>query len=329
MIKKPSIYLFFGIIILLLSIFSSGCQPIVNPSASTSPVAGTQTTVEQTETTQTSSTITPAATEDTAAKSDILLLVICGFAGLVIGVLGYWLYYMKYLREDGDDRKDRRYLKYQNEDLLKRLKQTENEREDLKKKYEKYRIYESQLPRAEQGYYSEVIELQKYLPKLTETDFKELITEPPKEYNAIIERTRALKSIRAFFKNREDKAQELKLQCQELIGLIKNEDPKLSETLSQAISSANYDGIRAIQPVLLQIKEQLVKKPASVELRNQLASLEKSVEGIRDYSVRLIPSRMIKFANGLIESPASEKENKFREKTVREIMDLINKYLQL
>jgi DNA repair exonuclease SbcCD ATPase subunit len=314
--KRLSICVALGIVILSLSLFMLGCLDVPRGSE----VSSNNTPLP----------VTPPLPSTSTSITTKAIWGGIGFATCLVIILITW-YFISSLRgrNEGYYGEDLRYWKNQANEFENNLKRIKNELADIRKKFEKYQSFESQIPSAESQFHHTVAEIGTSYPKLFETDFKELSAEPPKEYWAFVERVRALKLIKLYFQNEENKAQDLKTQCQALLTEIKAEEPQLYTAFEKAISSATVDGINAIYPILTQVKNAAVKQPASTEIKNELESLEKSLENIRDYSYRLIPSRLLKFANELIESPASEKENKLKEKTIREIMSLINQYLRL
>ena len=189
---------------------------------------------------------------------------------------------------------------------------------------------QAQLPVAKTEYYKRSKEVRDSLPQLSLTLLKQLDDEPPKEdYGAYFERVKALQAIGTYYATRAKTGKTLREECWVLAREIESEEPELSNVLQQVIPSASVEALESLKPVLEQMKKQVEKKPVPDEIQDQLSSLEKSVEGVRDYSYRLIPSRLLEFARNLIKLPAPAKENALRKKTVEEIVKLINEYLRL
>ena len=327
MMKNLKIYLIFGIIVIALTLFFTGCLGKISTEPPSTTPPPTELPPTTTQSANQSLPILPPVGQSNFWRD--LKYGGIGFAtGVVICVL-IWLFLHNLGRNYGYDRRETSRWKDEANDYKKELNQVTRELEQKREKYDRYNRFDLQIPAVEQQYRNILKEVETRFPQLIENDFKDLINEPAKEYWAYIERARALKSIGLYFINQDRKAQALRQECLDLINEIKDEEPDLFVPLKMAISSTSGDGLQALQPILKKLKNRAAKKPVSAELRNELALLEKSLESVRDYSYRLIPSRLIKFANELIELPASEKENILREKTVREIMALVNQYLHL
>ncbi len=209
------------------------------------------------------------------------------------------------------------------------LARVRHELDATKKKYQSYESLERQIPSLKQQYDQVATEVRGHFPLLIGTSFQDLLSGPETEYWALSAQMKAVKAIRTYFNAEIEKGRTLRTECLALANQIKEDEPALLDTLQSVINSAPVGGLVALKPVLQQMIQQLTKTEISPQIKNDLAQLEKSLESVVDYSYRLIPSRLIKFAHDLIEIPASEKENRLREKTVRQIINLINEYLRL
>ncbi|GEM_PF-3950730 len=213
--------------------------------------------------------------------------------------------------------------------MEKELVYTRNELNNLKKKYQSYENLEHQVPVLKQQYNQIAGELRGRFPQEMGSSFTSLLSVPAPEYGALAEQVKILRAFSAYFNAETEKTRTLKSDCLRLATQIKEDEPAaLSATLLEVINSAQLEGLKALKPVLERMHQQGDKTGISIEVKNELVKLEKSLESIRDYSYRLIPSRLIEFANNLIKEPALARENAVREKTVLQIINLINEYLK-
>ncbi len=193
----------------------------------------------------------------------------------------------------------------------------------------KYESLERQVSFLKLQYGQAATEVKNRFPQLIDTSFRDLLSEPAAEYGALDERIRALKAIVSYFDAEREKGKTLRTECLALANQLKEDEPALSDMLQEVINPATLDSLATLKPVLQQMSQQVTKTDISAQVRDELLQLEKSLENIRDYGHRLIPSRLVEFARGLIESPASAKENALREKTVQKIIGFVNDYLRL
>lgn len=208
------------------------------------------------------------------------------------------------------------------------LAQVTHELNKTKNKYQSYESLERQIPSLKQQYNQVAAEVRDHFPLQAETSFRDLLSAPETEYWALSAQLKAVKAIRAYFSAEIEKGRALRSECLALANQIKEDEPVLFDTLQRSIESASVGGLNSLKPVLEQMTQQVAKKEISPQVKNDLAQLEKSLQSVVDLSYRLIPSRLVKFAQDLIETPASEKENRLREKTVRQIINLINEYFR-
>jgi hypothetical protein len=252
--------------------------------------------------------------------------LVWGIIGLLLGaaiMLGI-IWVMNRGSDDGSYDETRKW-RSEAEFAQRQLKTYEKTRE----KFARYESLDSQSPVKRQQSLGKLIEIDAAFPKLVETNFPDLLKEPSEFSGPYDERIRALDSIFKYFNKKFKRTQVLKQECLDLLRDIEKEEPDVSETLKATISTTAEEGLTAIKPLLLTLKTRTEKLLVSEALRTELETLGKSVEGIRDYSFRMVPSRLLKFATELIEHPVSQKENLLREKVVREVIALINQYLKL
>ncbi|MFH0846578.1 MAG: hypothetical protein V1894_00770 [Chloroflexota bacterium] len=251
---------------------------------------------------------------------------ISAFLALVVGFFLSYMYSQRNLRTDYGY-SDNRYYEGELRNARQQMTTLRTELQTIKARNE---FNASRLPRLKNEYFRLSAEVKKLGTTLSDMISRQLDVNPPEEEAAAYaERVRLLESIGNYITQERGASESLRREVLQLATDLSQENPKLSDTVEKVVSATNADGLNSLKPVLLQLKQQVEKREASPEIKLAISTLEKNIEGIRDYSYRLVPLKLLKFANELIQPPASEKENALREKTVQEIIKLINEYLKL
>jgi hypothetical protein len=204
------------------------------------------------------------------------------------------------------------------------------ENQNLNEKLTQYRSNEQRIPQLKQTYLNKTQEIKAKMSGPQAGFFAELEKSPPTEdYSAYGERIRSLDVLATYISLETEKARIRRKESLDLVESLKREDPALFSIIEKVVASANADEMPAVNALLRRVLSDREAKPISSNLNDELTKWEKSIENIRDYSFRLVPMKIIKLSRDLIASPASEKENAIKEKTVRELIKLIDEYLRL
>lgn len=225
-------------------------------------------------------------------------------------------------RRRPDDYRDSTYLRMQ-------LERTLDELNAIRKKYRNSENLERQVPNLRNQYDHVGAEVKRLFPLVMDTNLREVLSKPGDNYWTLSAQIQAVKAIRDYFDAEIKKGKTLREECSTLASQIREDEPALFDTLQTAINSAGVAGLNALKPVLGRMAQQATKTDISAQVKDDLAQLEKSLDSVTDYSYRLVPMRLIKFARDLVETPGSAKENRLSEKIVRQIIDLCKEYLRV
>jgi len=270
----------------------------------------------------------PPATVLKAFK-DWYWLLIVGLGGVIIGSIVMYILFWKNILSTDDTFNDR-------QGLSQNLIRTQRELDKLRKDYFNlretsgiYERYKSYVPGLKNEYIQLVSRITTSFPELSETKLRDLFQETGEEYWGIYERNRSLKAILEYFVSEQNSGNALKQECYTLVLQLKEQEPELFQIFNGIIAKADVKLISALKPVLEQIQQQYQKTGISTQIKEEIAQLEKSLESIRDYRYRLIPSRLVEYTKELTKNPASYRENVIREKMVQRIIEFIKEYLKL
>ena len=316
-----------------------GANPTSKAPTSAKGEAGT--TNKTADTIPTSTTLEPKPVVDQPAETaqvkisnnsssnwqSYLIYISMGVLVIIIGVLIALLFNSKSdSRSSGEDIgiNKQNMMYWQGE-----YKKLSNEYQKLKSSCDKSEQLRKQIPDLKPVFTTTASSIKNAYPEITQTSFRELLNDPETEYWAFNERIRSLKAIRAYFDELTKQGSVLKKECLILANNIKSAEPELFNVLTDIINNVDIYGLIAIKPVLEEIDKQTATSDISPIIKEELAKLEKSLEEIRDYRYRLIPSRLTQLANELTSGQATSKENNFREKTASQIIKFVKEYLSL
>ena len=165
---------------------------------------------------------------------------------------------------------------------------------------------------------------------LNEPFYAQLAQKPEIENDssALEEHLSVLQNISHYLQDIEQKHQKLEQECRQYIEIIKSAGINTS-VYEKYASESNMNGLAVLKEVLAILSRRMETKQADEKLKQDLETYSAKIAHIRDYTFRVPMVSLLNFAKELIEGSRPTEDMILREKTVKEILNIIDKYINL
>lgn len=146
--------------------------------------------------------------------------------------------------------------------------------------------------------------------------------------SALEEHLNVLQNIARYLQEIEQKHQKLEQECRQHIENLKRAGINTAEYEKYA-SESNMNGLSVLKEVLSILSRRMETKQADEKLKQDLETCSDKIAHIRDYTFRVPMVSLLNYAKELIEGSRPTEDMILREKTVKEILNIIDKYISL
>ena len=223
-----------------------------------------------------------------------------------------------------------RELKTENERLKSQLQTAKSREQDLMTALNQYQANQQKVPELVQKYSSLALQVKQLSDSLNEPLFGKLADNSilNEDYGALTEHINILQIVHDYLQDAVQKHQNLTEDCRNLVSAIKMSGIDTS-FYEKYVNKADVSGLGVLKTVLSLISKSVEIRKASPEIMQEIEAYKERIERIRDYTYQVPPKSLLNFAEEMVKEACPAEEMTLREKTLKEILNIIDCYLKL